>query len=120
MPEVYVVAKLQAIAKDVEFYEAADDSCRFALFEFFAGAFADDLHIDARIVEDNILIAFQVCSRVLLDELLFADDFYFPYVADDVAVFAAYHDVAVEERLDGFEFLVLLFGVCFCFAAGGK
>jgi hypothetical protein len=55
-----------------------------------------------------------------LDELLFADSFYFADVADDVAIFAANYDVAVEERLDGLELLVLLFGVCFCFAAGGK
>ena len=61
MPEVHIVAKLQAIAKDVEFDETADDSSGFAFFEFFAGAFADNLHVYTRIVEDYVLVAFQVC-----------------------------------------------------------
>ena len=111
MPVIGGVAELYAVAQDVEFDEAANDASRLALFKLFACALPHNLHIDARVAEQHIFVLAQVGSRVLGKERLLADGFYLAYVANDVAVPVAHHDVATEERIDGFVFLVFLFGI---------
>ena len=111
MPVVDIVAELNAVAQNVELDEATYHASCLALLELFASAFAYNLHIDARVAEEDVLVLAQVGRGVLFQELLLVDGVYLTNVADDVAVSITHHDISAEERLDGFVFLVLLLSV---------
>ena len=118
MPIGYIVAELNAVTKNVELYETANDASCLASLQLFANSFTYDLHIDAGIAEQNILVLAQVGSVALVLELFLADWLNLAYVAYDVAVAGAYADVTAQERIDGCGFLFLLFGVCLGIVAG--
>ena len=118
MPVVDVIAKLNAVAQNVELYKSANDSCCFPSLKFFAGALTNNLHIDSRVTEQNVLITAQVGSGVLCQKLLFGDWRNLAYIAYDVAFFVAHTDIAVQKALNGIVFLFLLFGVCLTIVTG--
>ena len=117
MPEVDIVAELNAVAQNVELDEAADDASRLATLQLLASSFAHNLHIDARITEQDVFVLLEVGRVVLIDEVFLADRRYLAHVADKVIVFVSDYDVSFKERLDCLVFLILLLGISFAVAA---
>ena len=120
MPVVHVVAELDAVAQDVELHESANDACRLSALEFLARAGPYDLHIHARIAEEDVFVAAEVGRVALVLELLFGDGRDGAHVAEHRSVFLPHHDVAVQERLYGFHLFVLLLGVGLGLRAGSE
>ena len=120
VPEVHIVAELDAVAQNVELNESADDAGRFAPFQFLARALTHNLHVDTRVLEEHIFVLFEVGRRVLQEELFFADWRDFPHVAKHAAVLVPNHDFAIQKRLDGLVLLVFLLGIRFAVLAGSE